>query len=201
MINTGAVSREECVRRDADDPLAGFRDEFELPPGVIYLDGNSLGARPRSASEVSRRVVEDEWGAGLIRSWNTANWFSLPGRLGDQLSVIIGGGSGETVVTDTTSLNLFKVLAAALRIAEVDHPGRRVIVSERDNFPTDLYIAEGLIALLDRGYELRLVDDDHDLDDLLGPEVAAVMLSQVNYRTGALWDLVGISARPMITAR
>ena len=195
MINTDAVSRDECVSRDADDPLASFRDEFELPPGVIYLDGNSLGARPRSASEVARRVVEDEWGAGLIRSWNTAGWFSLPGRLGDQLSVIIGGGSGETVVTDTTSLNLFKVLAASLRIAEVDHPGRRVIVSERDNFPTDLYIAEGLIALLDRGYQLRLVDDDHDLDDLLGPDVAVVMLSQVNYRTGALWDLVGVTAR------
>ena len=194
MINTGALSREQCVRRDADDPLASFRDEFELPPRVIYLDGNSLGARPRSASEVSRGVVEDEWGAGLIRSWNTADCFSRPGRLGDQLSVIIGGGSGETVVTDTTSLNLFKVLAAALRIAEVDHPGRRVIVSERDNFPTDLYIAEGLIALLDRGYELRLVDDDHDLDDLLGPDVAVVMLSQVNYRSGALWDLVDVTA-------
>src|SRR4051794_21419879 len=135
MINMGEVSRDDCIRLDAADPLAGFRNDFDLPAGVIYLDGNSLGARPRSASAVAHRVVDDEWGAGLIRSWNTADWFSLPGRLGDQLSVIIGGGSGETVVTDTTSLNLFKVLAAALRIAEVDRPGRRVIISERDNFP------------------------------------------------------------------
>ncbi len=189
------TSRNDCLRLDAADPLAHFRPEFDLPPGVIYLDGNSLGAKPRTASAVAARVVDDEWATGLIRSWNTADWFTLPARLGDQLSVVIGGGDGETVVTDTTSLNLFKVLSAALRIAETDHPGRRVIISERDNFPTDLYMAEGLIELLDRGYELRLVDDDHGLDDLLGDEVAVVMLSHVNYRTGALWDLKAITER------
>ena len=189
------TTRADAVALDVADPLAPFRDEFALPEGVVYLDGNSLGARPRAATEVARRVVEDEWGTGLIRSWNGADWFRLPGRLGDQLSVIIGGGAGETVVTDTTSLNLFKALASALRIAEADRPNRRVIVSERDNFPTDLYIAEGLVELLDRGYRLRLIDGDHSLDDLLTDQVAVLMLSHVNYRTGALWDMAAVTAR------
>ena len=200
MTVTAELDRSACVDLDAADPLAGFRAEFVLPPGVIYLDGNSLGARPRAAAEVARRVVEDEWGTGLIRSWNSAgpygaDWFTLPGRLGDRLSTLIGGRAGETVVTDTTSLNLFKALASALRIADADRPARRVIVSERDNFPTDLYIAEGLVELLDSGYELRLVDDAHPLDALLGDEVAALVLSHVNYRTGALWDMDAVTAR------
>lgn len=183
------ITRHDCVRLDAGDPLASFGAEFALPEGVIYLDGNSLGARPTSATAVARRVVEQEWGTGLIRSWNSADWFTLPIRLGDKVSKIIGGGEGATVVTDTTSINIFKVLAAAIRIAEADHPGRRVIISERDTFPTDLYMAQGLIELLDRGYELALIDHDHQLEERLNDQVAVVLLSQVNYRTGALWDL------------
>lgn len=183
------ISRANCVRADAADPLAAFRDEFALPAGVIYLDGNSLGAKPRRASSRVAEVVDAEWGTGLVRSWNTADWFTLPGRLGAQLSMVIGGGQGQTVVTDTTSTNLFKVLAAALRIQDTDAPRRRMIVSERDNFPTDLYIAEGLVEWLDRGYQLRLVDLDHDLASLVDDDTAVVLLSHVNYRTGAMWDL------------
>ena len=136
------ITREDCARADAADPLAHFRDEFTLPTGVIYLDGNSLGARPRSAAEVARRVVAEEWGEGLIGSWNAAGWFDLPLVLGDLLAPVIGAGPGSTVVTDTTSINLFRALAAAVRLTESD-PVRRVILAERSCFPTDLYVAAG----------------------------------------------------------
>ncbi len=197
-LDTGTLTRELCVRQDDADPLAGFATEFELPTGVIYLDGNSLGAKPRMAAARAHAVVEDEWGTGLIRSWNDADWFSAPGRLGDLLSPLIGGGAGETVVTDTTSLNLFKALAAALRIQGGKDPARRVIVSERDNCPTDLYIAQGMVEFLDRGYELRVVEDlgaPGTWDSVLTEDVAVVMLSHVNYRTGAMWDLAGVTGR------
>ncbi len=193
------TTRDDCVAADAADPLRDFRAEFALPDGVVYLDGNSLGARPVGAAVRAAQVVTEEWGRDLIGSWNTAGWFDLPQRLGDQLSELIGGGPGETVVTDTTSTNLFKMLAAAVRIAAADHPDRRLIVSERDNFPTDLYLAEGLIELLDRGYRLELVDPGSDgsgpeLAALLAREPAVVMLSHVNYRTGACWDLGAVTA-------
>ena len=190
------MRREDCLRLDAEDPLAGFRDEFALPAGVVYLDGNSLGARPRAALEMTRRVVEQEWGERLIGSWNSAGWFDLPVRLGEQLGALIGAGPGTCAVTDTTTHNLHQVLAAALKIAERD-PGRRAIVSERDNFPTDLYVAQGLIAFLgsSSGYELRLVDDAAGLAAELGPDVAVVMLSHVNYRTGAMWQMPEITAQ------
>lgn len=187
-------TREDCRRLDAADPLAGFRDEFALPDGVIYLDGNSLGARPRAALDVVRRVIEQEWGEDLIGSWNAAGWFDLPVRLGERLGPLIGA-PGTCVVTDTTTHNLHQVLAAALRIADGRDPGRRVIVSERDNFPTDLYVAQGLIAFLDRGYELRLVDDAAALSTALGPDVTVVMLSHVNYRTGAMWKMPEVTAQ------
>ena len=188
------ITREECVRADAADPLAGFRDEFALPDGLIYLDGNSLGARPMAAAGVAQRVVEQEWGRNLIGSWNTAGWFDLPVRLGDRLALLIGAAPGTCVVTDTTTGNLHQVLAAALRIADGRDGRRRVIVSERDNFPTDLYVAQGLIAFLDRGYELRLVDDQAGLTQALDHDVAVVMLSHVNYRTGSMWEMPAVTA-------
>lgn len=187
-------TRDECLTADLLDPLAGFRGDFLLPDDVIYLDGNSLGPRPVGALERAGAVIADEWGTGLIRSWNTADWFTMPARLGDKVSRLIGGGDGETVVTDTTSLNLFKALSAAIGIQEQVDPARRVILSERDNFPTDLYIAEGLIEFIDRGYELRLIDSPAELSHGLGPDVAVVMLSHVNYRTGAMFDLDGCTA-------
>lgn len=186
--------REACVAADATDPLGRFRGEFFLPENVIYLDGNSLGPMPVTALDRNRTVLADEWGSGLIRSWNSAGWFTMPTRLGDKLSRLIGGGNGETVVTDTTSINLFKALAAATGVQADRDPSRRILLSERDNFPTDLYIAEGLIEFLDRGYELRLVDSAEEVTAALGPDVAVVVLSHVNYRTGAMFDLPATTA-------
>jgi kynureninase len=187
-------TRERCLEADHLDPLARLRDEFDVPLGIIYLDGNSLGVLPRRARLRSLEVLEREWGQGLIVSWNTAGWFELPIRLGEKLGRLLGAGPGEVVVTDTTSLNLFKALAAALRIQQASRPQRRVIVSERDNFPTDLYMVQGMIDFLQRGYELRLVDAARPLEQALDDEVAVVSLSHVNYRTGAMHDMAAVTA-------
>ena len=144
------TTRPDCLARDAADPLAPLRDQFDLPDGVIYLDGNSLGARPKRALARAQQVIAAEWGHDLIRSWNSAGWFALPKTLGNRLAPLIGARDGEVVVTDTTSLNLFKALAAALHLQK-DTP-RKVIVTERANFPTDIYMAQGLSRWLDDGY-------------------------------------------------
>jgi len=190
------TSREACLAADQSDQLAGFREEFSLPEGLIYLDGNSLGALPRAAGERAREVLEQEWGRDLIGSWNKHHWFSLPTIIGAKIGQLIGGGDGECVATDTTSINVFKAISAALRIQRQDAPGRRVILSERENFPTDLYMVEGLIEFLGSpegaGYELRLIDDEASLAEALsayGGEVAVVMLTHVNYRSGAMWAM------------
>ena len=153
------ITLASAQAQDARDALAPLRQEFNLPDGVIYLDGNSLGAQPKAALARAQQVIQQEWGVGLIRSWNTAGWFELPQRLGNQLGKLVGAKDGEVVVTDTTSVNLFKVLAAALRKQQAAAPHKRVIVSERRNFPTDLYIAQGLIDQLHAhgapAYELR----------------------------------------------
>ncbi|TWG86220.1 kynureninase [Cupriavidus gilardii J11] len=192
--NSAPTTREQCVALDRQDVLRPFRDEFALPAGVIYLDGNSLGARPRAAAARAAQVVELEWGEGLIRSWNTAGWFDLPRRLGNLLAPLIGAGPHEVVVTDTTSVNLFKVLAAALRVQGARAPARRVIVSERSNFPTDLYIAQGLADLLQQGYTLRLVDSPAGIDDAVRDDTAVLMLTHVNYKTGEMLDMTALTA-------
>lgn len=195
---TNLTNREACVAADAVDPLAKFRDEFALPEGVIYLDGNSLGARPKAARERASEVLEQEWGNDLIGSWNKNHWFELPARIGDKLGKLIGGGEGNTVATDTTSINVFKVLASALRLQQDANPGRRVIISERENFPSDLYMAEGIVNFMSSpeggNYELRLIDDETSLTEALGDDIAVVMLTQVNYRTGKMWDMHAITA-------
>lgn len=190
----GATTRAACLALDASDPLAPLRDRFDLPEGVIYLDGNSLGARPRAALERARDVVGQEWGHGLIRSWNTAGWFALPGRLGDRLAPLVGAKDGEVVVTDTTSLNLFKALAAALAMQAERDPARKVIVTERSNFPTDIYMADGLARWLDRGYRLHLVDAPEALDAAIRDDCAVLMLTHVNYRTGRMHDMAALTA-------
>lgn len=188
------LTREDCLAADRQDPLAPVRHAFDLPDGVIYLDGNSLGPLPRAARARVEAVVAQEWGAGLIRSWNDAGWFDLPSKLGDKLAPLIGARPGETVVTDTISLNLFKVLAAALHIAQAYAPGRRTIVSTRDNFPTDLYMAQGLLSWVPQPGDLRLVDENQPLEPLLAAgDVAVLMLSHVNYRTGALQDMTAVT--------
>ena len=188
------TTRLDCLALDAQDPLAPLRARFDLPVGVIYLDGNSLGARPKTALARAQDVIAREWGHDLIRSWNTAGWFDMPKRLGDRLAPLIGARAGEVVVTDSTSLNLFKALAAALRM-QADGPGaaRRVIVTERANFPTDIYIAEGLASWLARGYSVRLVDSAEELPDAIDADCAVVMLTHVNYRTGYQHDMTALT--------
>ncbi len=186
------MTRDNCAALDAADPLASLRARFDLPDGVIYLDGNSLGARPRAALERVRQVVADEWGFDLIRSWNQAGWFQMPLRLGDMLAPLIGAVAGEVAITDSTSVNLFKVLAAALQMQAAT--ARRTIVSERANFPSDLYIAEGLTAWLDRGYRLRLVDSPEELPAAIDADTAVVMLTHVNYRSGYLHNMAALTA-------
>ncbi len=184
------MTRQDALALDAADPLAPLRDQFHLPPGVIYLDGNSLGVLPRSTAARVQQVVTEEWGEGLIRSWNSAGWITLPQRVGDKIAQLVGVAPSELVVADSTSVNLFKVLSAALSISQADAPGRRVIVSERSNFPTDLYIAQALAA--ERGFELRLVEPD-ELPGTLGADTAVLMLTHVNYRTGRMHDMAALS--------
>ncbi|CAB3688557.1 MAG: kynureninase [Achromobacter sp.] len=186
-------TREACVAADRQDPLAPLKARFDLPPGVLYMDGNSLGVMPRAAAARAAEVITQEWGTGLIRSWNTAGWFELPSRLGDKLAGLLGAKEGELVITDTTSLNIFKALAASLRIQQKRQPERRVILSERDNFPTDLYMIQGMIDLLQQGYEMRLIDDELPLDRALDEDVAVVLLSHVNYRSGQMHDMAAVT--------
>ena len=183
---------QDCLALDAQDPLRDLRRLFTLPDGVIYLDGNSLGAQPASAPGRIARAVTEEWGQGLIRSWNSAGWFDLPRRLGDRIARLIGADTGEVVATDSTSVNLYKVLSAALQIASQDAPHRSKLVSERSNFPTDLYIAESLCR--QRGYDLHLVDSER-IEAALTDETAVLMLTHVNYRTGAMHDMRDLTAK------
>ncbi|MCC2973495.1 kynureninase [Massilia sp. IC2-476] len=188
------ITRADCAARDQQDPLRMLRERFDLPDGVIYLDGNSLGARPKAASSRVHEVVAREWGQDLIKSWNTAGWFELPKRLGDRLAPLIGANAGEVVVTDTTSLNLFKALAAALQIqASGPNAARRTIVTERSNFPTDIYMAEGLAQWLDRGYQVRLVDSVDEIPAAVDADCAVLMLTHVNYRTGYQHDMAALT--------
>ncbi|MFX1734818.1 kynureninase [Paraburkholderia sp. A1RI_3L] len=185
--------RDDALALDRADPLAPLRDQFALASDTIYLDGNSLGVPPKAASARAQQVIGAEWGEGLIRSWNAAGWFALPRRLGNKLAPLIGAAEDEVVVTDTISINLFKALSAALRLQDARDPHRRVIVSERSNFPSDLYIAQGLIEQLDRGYELRLVDDPAELPDAIGNDTAVAMITHVNYRTGYMHDMAALT--------
>ncbi|MFQ5958432.1 MAG: kynureninase [Alphaproteobacteria bacterium] len=183
------LTRADLAERDACDPLAGFRDAFALPEGVVYLDGNSLGPLPKSALARLEQVARREWGEDLIRSWNAHDWIGMPRRVGDKIARLIGAGTGEVVVADSTSINLFKLLAAAL----ASRPGRRVILTESGNFPTDVYVAQGLIDLLGGGHELRQVEPD-DVAGATDERVAVVMLTHVDYRSGAMHDMAPLTA-------
>lgn len=185
------ITLNDCRAMDAQEPLRPLREQFAIPSGVIYLDGNSLGVLPKATPARVAQVVEDEWGQGLIRSWNTAGWFDWPQRVGDQIGRLVGAGPGQTVATDSTSVNLFKVLSLAMTLQAQRSPERRVLVSERSNFPTDLYIAEALCR--ERGWTLQLVDAI-ELPSALGPHTGLVMLTHVNYRTGAMHPLEATTA-------
>ena len=185
-------SLQDCETLDQHDPLRPLRELFELPPGVIYLDGNSLGALPCATMERVAQAVTREWGQDLITSWNTAGWITLPQRVGDKIARLIGAQTGEVVAVDSTSINLYKVLSAAVSIAAADAPHKKKIVSERSNFPTDLYIAEALCK--ERGCSLQLVETE-DVANALLDDVAVLMLTHVNYRTGAMHDMAAVTAQ------
>jgi kynureninase len=187
---TTPLNQQHCRALDAQDPLHSLRDLFALPPGVIYLDGNSLGVMPKTAPARVADVVSREWGTDLIQSWNKNGWFELPKKLGDKIARLIGAAPGTVVATDTTSINLYKVLSAALNMAAADAPSRKRVVSERSNFPTDLYIAEALCQ--ERGFELQLVEPQ-DIGKALTSDVAVLMLTHVNYRTGAMHDMPAVT--------
>ncbi|MFO1172155.1 MAG: kynureninase [Hyphomicrobiaceae bacterium] len=183
------VSRDDCLTLDRNDPFAAKRDLFALPDGVIYLDGNSLGALPKGVAARVARAVAEEWGQDLITSWNKHGWFTLPGRLGDRIGRLIGAPQGTVVVADTISVNLFKLVAAALRL----RPGRRVILSDTGNFPTDLYIAEGVLGMTG-AHDLKLVAPEA-VEAAIDDTVALVMLTEVDYATGRRHDMQAITAK------
>ncbi len=183
------LSREDCLARDRTDALARHRDGFTLPAGTVYLDGNSLGALPKATAERIDRLARHEWGTDLITSWNRHGWIDLPRRVGGKIARLIGATADEVVAADSTSVNLFKALYSALEI----RPNRRTILSERGNFPTDLYTAEGLIKALGGRHRLQLVGRN-EIVAAIDRDTAVVMLTHVNYRTGELHDLEAVTA-------
>lgn len=178
------MNANEAAALDAADPLAPLRAHFSLPDGVVYLDGNSLGALPKAAPERVRRSIEQEWGQDLIQSWNTAGWIDQPRRLGDRIAPWIGARAGEVLVADSTSINLYKVLHAAMQLQQGQ---RRRIISERSNFQTDNYIAASVARA--HGGELLLVDKAEDIPPLLDERCAVMMLTHVHYRSGRMHDM------------
>jgi kynureninase len=183
-LGSALVDRTACLAADRADPLAPFRSRFALPDGVLYLDGNSLGALQPAVATRLRQLIDDEWGRGLIRSWNDAGWAELPGRVAQRLAPIVGADADELAVTDSTSANLFKALAAARRL----RPERRVLLTDDANFPTDLYVAHGL-ADLAGDLEVRVVPTA-EVCDHLDDEVAVLTLTHVDYRSGRVHDPV-----------
>ena len=180
--------RPDFAALDRADPLAAFRERFALPEGVVYLDGNSLGALPKATPARLAGLVAHEWGEDLIRSWTKHGWMEMPRRVGDKIARLIGAQPGEVVVADSTSVNLFKLLAGALAL----RPDRRVILTEEGNFPTDLYVAEGVSGLT--GATLRRVPGSA-IGDFVDDEVAVVMLTHVDYRSGRRHDMAAMTAR------
>jgi len=184
------TTRDDCLALDRADPLAAKRALFVLPDGMIYLDGNSLGPLPKSVASRLAETVTQQWGLTLIKSWNEHGWFDLPRKIGDRIAKLIGAPPASVVACDTISVNLFKLLGAAVALK----PQRRVILSDSGNFPTDLYMMQGLIRLLDRDLELRLVAPE-EVEAAITADVAVVSLTEVDYRTGRRHDMKRLTAK------
>ncbi len=186
-MTTAHRDRDWAHARDEASPLRSRRDLFALPDGVVYLDGNSLGALPRAVPDHLQRVIDDQWGRGLISSWNTADWINLPHRVGAKLAPLLGADPGDVHVGDSTSVTLFKTMVAACRM----RPDRRVVVLEPTTFPTDAYVADGVARTL--GVELRWCDPE-DPAAALDDDVALLALTHVDFRSGAMYDMAGLTA-------
>jgi kynureninase len=185
------IGLSDANRLDVHDPLARFRDEFALPEDVIYLDGNSLGAAPIAAFDEVNTAMREEWAEGLITSWRDAGWWTLGETLGDKIAPLIGALADEVAVCDTTSVNIYKALHAAISM----RPGRSVVLTEARGFPTDTYVAEGVVSSYP-GMRLELVDvESSDWASALNHTVAAVLVNHVDYRTASLRDMAAISAQ------
>ncbi len=180
----------DVAKLDAADPLAGFRDRFLLRDGLIYLDGNSLGALPRSTASRLARVVAEEWGEGLITSWLGADWSKAPQRIGDKIARLLGAAPGEIIATDSTSVNIFKVLTAALSL----RPGRSKLLSEAGNFPTDLYMMQGVESFSGRRVRAVVAEPDAVVETL-DEDVAALLLTQVHYKSGRIRDMADVTRK------
>lgn len=181
-------SFDHALALDAADPLRDFRASFALPEGLSYLDGNSLGALPVDTPAAMARVVLDEWGTDLIASWNSHDWIGLPQRLGNRIAPLIGARDGEVVVCDSTSVNLYKLIVAALKV----RPGRKTIVTEAGNFPTDIYVAQGALATMDAGHRINAVAPDA-LAGALDGDTALLLLTHVHYTSGRIHDMAALT--------
>jgi kynureninase len=184
-----AITRSHCLALDRNDPLAPMRARFELPKGIIYLDGNSLGPLPKGVAKRVARAITEEWGEDLITAWNKHGWFHLPARIGSRIGRLVGAPEGTVVAADTISVNLFKLIGAVLRL----RPDRRLILSDTGNFPTDLYVAEGAAGLTER-HELKLVPPE-DVGRAIDSTVALVMLTEIDYATGRRHDMTQITRK------
>lgn len=177
----------DAEARDAVNPLAHLRARFALPEGVVYLDGNSLGALPRATAAALGDATARQWGDSLVSGWTRHDWIGMPQRLGAKIALLIGAAADEVIITDTTSTNVFKLVAAAMAA----RPDRRVVLTEAGNFPTDVYMAQGVTAM--RGGELRVVADS-DIVESLDASVAVLLLTHVHYKSGRLHDMAAITA-------
>jgi kynureninase len=182
-------SLERARALDARDPLRALRGRFILPDGVVYMDGNSLGPLLTAARDRLSQAVEVEWGQGLVRSWNDAHWIGAPARIGGKIARLIGAAQSEVIVADSTSVILFKLLVAALQA----RPGRKVILTEKGNFPTDLYVAQGVAGSLP-DVEVRAAPSS-EIMAAIDQDVAVVMLTHVHYKTAARHDMAGVTAK------
>ena len=184
------LTRAHALALDAADPLGALVDEFDIAPGTIYLAGNSLGPLPRAAATAVADAVHEQWGRGLVTSWNKAGWFDLPYRMGDRIAALVGADAGEVVMTDSTGINLFKMVAAATAL----RPDRRVIVMEGSNFPTNNYVVQGLTRWLGQGHQIRFVESA-ELADAITDDVAVVALTHTHYKSAHILDMAALTAR------
>ncbi|CAN1533239.1 COG3844 Kynureninase [Rhabdaerophilaceae bacterium] len=184
------ITFDEATALDVADPLASHRAAFHIPAGLLYFDGNSLGPMTHAAAARVKALLHDEWATDLIVSWNKHGWMDLPGKVGDRIARLIGAEAGSVISADSTSINLFKVVASALAL----NPGRSIILSDTGNFPTDLYIAAGVAELMRLGASLRVVEPEA-VADAVDAQTAVVVLTHVDYRTGRMHDMASITAK------